>query len=93
MGAVYPLPREIKGMEAVAVSATAADVSIAGRSFFIQNTSASDPIYFKEKNGVAATSSNAWKLAAGEAFPEALTADTLSIVGSASGSAIIMYVE
>lgn len=93
MGAVYPIPRQIKGMDAVAVSATAADVEVGARNFFIQNTSTSDPIYFKEKLGVAATATNAWRLAAGEAFPEALTADTLSIVGSADGSAIIMYVE
>lgn len=79
---------------AVSVTTAAQDVAVNGRSFIIQNNSAADVIvYFKEKNDVAATSTNAWKLIGGTAFPIPLNAYTLSIVGSANANVIIQYLE
>lgn len=77
----------------VKTSTTAVDVLINGRSFLIQNPHASAVAYIKEKNGVAATAANGWELPAGHVCPHRLSANTLSVVGSASGTVNIMLVE
>jgi hypothetical protein len=84
---------KIKDVIVVTTSTTAQDVVIGGRSFLIQNPHATAIAYFKEKNDVVATSSNGWMLPAGHVCPHKLTADTLSVVGSATGTVNIMIVE
>lgn len=84
---------KIKDVIVVTTSTTAQDVAINGRAFLIQNPHATAIAYVKEKNGVAATSSNGWMLPAGYVCPHKLTAETLSIVGSATGTVNIMIVE
>jgi hypothetical protein len=72
---------------------TAEDVSIKSRKFMLSNTGA-QPMYFKEKNDVAATASNAMLCPAGTVFPVALTADTLSLISNATGTSYaIMFLD
>ena len=77
----------------VSATTTAQDVEINGKYFYIQNISADKIIYFKEKLGAVATSSNSINLSAGEAFPYLLTANTLSVLGSGSGNVAIQFME
>ena len=87
-------PIKLGVTEAVSVGETAADIEIKGRTFIIQNTHATQILYFKEKRGTAVTSSTGLKVAAGATFAHILTADTLSIIGSgATTTGIIVYLE
>lgn len=86
----------LKLLEPLAVSATttAQDVKIKDRSFMIQVNEANTVfVYFKEKNGVAATATNAFKITGGDILPQVFTASTLSIVSSESAKVIIQFVE
>ena len=80
----------IEKVVAVDGSSAAVDVQVAYRPFLIQNAEASDAIYFKEKNGVAATADNGFAVAAGATLETVLTADVLSVYG---GKANILLLE
>jgi hypothetical protein len=73
--------------------AVAKDVSVSSKKFMLANTGA-QPMYFKEKNGVAATASNAMLCPANTVFPQILTASTLSVISNATGTSYaIMYLD
>ena len=80
-GMVSIAPYSIAEIKQLTTSTTAQDVAVNGRCFIIQNNHASEPLYFKEKNGVAATTTNSWKLDAGATtFPPSFyLASTLSV--------------
>ena len=80
---------KIEAVKAVDASSAAQDVVIGYQPFLIQNAG-SDPVTFKEKNGVAATATNGFSLAAGETLPVVLTADTLSVYG---GKVNILFLQ
>ena len=85
-------PLAVKEVKIVAATTTAQDVAIGGRPFIIQNAHDTNIVYFKEKKGVAATSTNATILKSGT-FPFQLVADTLSVVASAATNVVITFVE
>ncbi|MDD4566149.1 MAG: hypothetical protein PHE79_11830 [Eubacteriales bacterium] len=73
------------------IKGTAVDVAIKGRKFMLHNTGA-QPLYFKEKNGVAATTTNANICAAGTVYPIAMVADTLSLISNATGTSYTIQI-
>lgn len=84
-------PHKLGDIQSVSVSSTATDVSIGGRAFFLQNNTGG-AVYFKEKNGAAATASNGMKIAAGEVgLP--FIAGTISIVAAESGSVLVIFLK
>jgi hypothetical protein len=85
IGVVHIEPHAIKDILVGTLTAAAADVPINSRKFFISNTGA-QPLYFKEKNGVDASATNAMLVPANSVFPAALTASTLSVVSNATGT-------
>jgi hypothetical protein len=95
-GSVYVNPIKLVKQQAITAGATASDVSIGGRSFIIQNTHASQIIYFtnKDANG-AATATTGLKIAAGEVFPYPVEIEgTMSIIGSGAGTTgIVTFLE
>lgn len=90
----YIEPYTIKDISTDASLAdTAKDVTVSSRKFMLSNTGA-QPMYFKEKNGVAATASNAMLCPANTVFPVILTASTLSVISNATGTSYaIMYLD
>jgi hypothetical protein len=94
-GTVNIAPKRIISVTAIASTGTAIDVDVNGKEFYIQNTHASIVLYFKEKNGVAATAANGYAVAAGAQFPSvhSLTADTLSVFAANGGTGRIIFLE
>jgi hypothetical protein len=90
----YIEPYSIKDVKVdSSLVAVAKDVLIKGRKFMLSNTGA-QPMYFKEKNEVAATASNAMLCPAGTVFSAVLTADTLSVISNATGTSYaIMFLD
>lgn len=80
---------KIEEVKAVDATSAAVDVQVGYRPFLIQNAD-SDAVTFKEKDGVAATATNAFVLAAGATLPVVLTADVLSVYG---GKVNILFLE
>lgn len=93
MSTVFIEPKTLDTCVAITATATAQDVLVNGRTFILQNTSADKVLYFKEKGGAAATSANAMVLAAGATFPFQLTAGTLSVISTATCTAILAYLK
>lgn len=90
----YIAPYKIIKTEVISVTTDAQDIAVNGRSFIIQNNAANTVfVYFKEKDEVAATTTNGFRIVGGDTLPVVLTAGTLSIVGSASASVVIQYVD
>jgi hypothetical protein len=78
---------------ALSIGTTAVDVAVAGGTFIIQNTHATQILYFKEKKDVAVVATTGYKLAAGTTSP-IFSADTLSILGSgATTTGVLIYLE
>lgn len=90
----YIQPYSIKDVKVdSSLAGTAKDVSIKSKTFMLSNTGA-QPMYFKEKNGVAATASNAMLCPANSVYPAILTADTLSVISNATGTSYaIMFLD
>lgn len=91
---VYIEPYSVKDISADAsLAGTAKDVTVSNRKFMLSNTGA-QPMYFKEKDGVAATASNAMLCPANTVFPAILTAGTLSVISNATGTSYaIMFLD
>jgi len=87
-------PYAITGVEKVTVGATASDVAVKSRTFFIANNHATNSVYFKEKNGADVTTDTGFLLLPKTVFGEPLTADTLSIIASGASTDVrILYVD
>lgn len=69
----------------------AVDVAIKGRKFMLHNTGA-QPLYFKEKNGAAATTTNSDLCPAGSVYPIPMVADTLSLISNATGTSYAIQI-
>lgn len=93
-GMVSIAPYSIAEIKQLTTSTTAQDVAVNGRCYIIQNNHATEALYFKEKNGVAATTTNSWKLDAGATtFPILLSGATLSVVAGAAGTGVVIFLE
>ncbi|MEI6101985.1 MAG: hypothetical protein WCP73_09115 [Eubacteriales bacterium] len=86
------MARKVKTIKNLSVTTTAQDVTIAYNPFFIVNNSAS-VVYIKEKNGVDATSTNAFAIPANTIFQQELTMDTMSIIGAGTSPVALMFTE
>jgi len=86
------MAKRIEEVKRVDASAAAQTVDVGFRPFLIANTTASDPIYFKEKeeDGVDCTSSNGFPVAAGKMVEAVLTAQKLSVIG---GTVAILFLR
>lgn len=85
-------PSSLGTVKRVTVTTTASDLKVQGGYFYLQNQSADKDIYFKEKNGSAATSANGILLKANSTFPIPLSANTLSVISNGSASLAIIFV-
>ena len=85
-------PLKVKNIRIVVATATAQDVVMGGKKFFIQNTTTGKTAYIKPKNGVVATATNSLVVFSKESTPM-MTAGTLSVLGSdaATNLAIVEF--
>lgn len=79
----------------ITANTTAQDVNINYQEFFIQNLSADQTVYFKEKDvdGVKCSATNGFALAPGATFEKCLQAKVLSIIATGSADVRIMFME
>ena len=74
----------IDEVKVLSVGTTAQDIDVRCQSFLIENNSASESVYFKEKDcdGKDCTSANGFVLGPGERMELPLCAGTLSLIAS-----------
>ena len=78
----------------VSVTTTAQDVDIRFRDFLLVNNSEAT-VFFREKakDGKAVTEQTGYALPPKSQLPHAITADVLSIIGSASADVRILFID
>ena len=81
---------KLEKVVALTAGTTAKDVEVRGLACLVQNNSEEATVYLKEKraDGTAASASNSWKLAPGEALPFPVVAMTLSVAASAASTEV-----
>ena len=88
------MAKRITGDLAVSVTTKAQDVDIRFRDFLLVNNSEAT-VYFREKgkDGVDVTAKTGYAMLPKTQLPHAITADVLSILGSASADVRILFVD
>jgi len=85
---------KIDSIEKVSVTTTAKDIEVNYRAFMIENLTDGKIVYFKEKSedGKACTANNGFAIPGVKIFDKVMRAKTLSVIGSDSCDARILYV-
>ena len=88
------MAKRITGDMTVSVTSTAQDVDIRFRDFLMVNNSEAT-VFFREKakDGKAVTAQTGYALPPKSQLPNAITADVLSIIGSASADVRILFID
>lgn len=88
------MAKRITGDMTVSVTTTAQDVDIRFRDFLLVNNSEAT-VFFREKakDGKAVTAQTGYALLPKSQLPHAITADVLSIIGSASADVRILFID
>ena len=88
------MAKRITGDVTVSVTTTAQDVDIRFRDFLMVNNSEAT-VYFREKakDGKAVTAQTGYALPPKSQLPHAITADVLSIIGSAAADVRLLFID
>lgn len=86
-------PLRLGKIERLAITTTEQEVSVRGKYILLQNLDPTETVYFKEKDGVACTSSNGAAVPPLSVFPVPLSADTLSVVASGTANVALIFID